>query len=96
MEGRSVYASSVTDSPKFTSSDYVSSSSHGYSHKGDQMYEEKIPDYPTVERRQFGERQSGYVGRDLPSEPAGCYADSIGFGHQHQVYEVHNISSISS
>ena len=85
MEARSAYASAMPDSPKFASTDYVSSSSHSYSHKGDQMYAEKIPDYPTVERRQYGERQGGYLGRELPSEPTGRYADSAIFGHQHQV-----------
>ena len=80
MEARSAYASAMPDSPKFASTDYVSSSSHSYSHKGDQIYAEKIPDYPTVERR-----QGGYLGRELPSEPPGRYADSAIFGHQHQV-----------
>ncbi|XVF03307.1 hypothetical protein REPUB_Repub04eG0249900 [Reevesia pubescens] len=74
----------MPDSPKFPSTDYVSSSSHSYSHKGDQMYAEKVPDYPTVERRQYGERQGGYLGRELRSEPTGRYADSSIFGHQHQ------------
>ncbi|KAK8534602.1 hypothetical protein V6N13_080942 [Hibiscus sabdariffa] len=84
LEARNAYASAPTDSPKFASTDYVSSSNHGYSHKGDQMYAEKIPDYPTLERRQFGERHSSYLGRDLPSEPTGRYSDSAIFGHQHQ------------
>ncbi|KAE8658870.1 ATP/GTP-binding family protein, putative isoform 2 [Hibiscus syriacus] len=83
LEDRNAYASTLPDSPKFASTDYISSSSHGYNHKGDQMYADKIPDYPTVERRQFGERQGGYLGRDLPNEPTGRYSDSI-FGHQHQ------------
>ncbi|XP_007046031.2 PREDICTED: cell division cycle and apoptosis regulator protein 1 [Theobroma cacao] len=84
LEARSAYASAMPDSPKFASTDYVSSSSHSYSHKGDQLYAEKIPDYPTVERRQYGERQGGYLGRDLPSESSGRYADSAIYGHQHQ------------
>ncbi|XWS34124.1 hypothetical protein CRYUN_Cryun21dG0013100 [Craigia yunnanensis] len=84
LESRSAYTSAMPDSPKFASTDYVSSSSHSRSHKGDQMYAEKIPDYPTVERRQYGEWQGGYLGRELPSEPTGRYADSAIFGHQHQ------------
>ncbi|XWS23169.1 hypothetical protein CRYUN_Cryun29cG0098000 [Craigia yunnanensis] len=79
LEARSAYTSAVPDSPKFASTDYVSSLSHGYSRKGDQIYAEKIPDYPTVERR-----QGGYLGRELPSEPTGRYANSAIFGHQHQ------------
>lgn len=85
MEARNAYSSALPDSPKYASTDYVSSASHSYSHKGDQMYAEKIPDYPTVERRQFGERQGSYLGRDLSSEPTGRYSDSAFFGHQHQV-----------
>lgn len=85
LEGRGSYALAVTDSPKFASSDYVSSTGHGYSHKGDQLYAEKVPDYPVIDRRQYGERQSAYIGRDLQSEPTGRYADSVGYSHQNQV-----------
>lgn len=84
LEGRAGYASAIQDSPKFASTDYVSSSGHGYSHKGDQLYSEKVPDYSKLDRRQYGERQSAYVGRDLQSEPTGRYTDSVGFS-QHQV-----------
>jgi hypothetical protein len=80
LEGRAGYASAIQDSPKFASTDYVSSSGHGYSHKGDQLYSDKVPDYSKIDRRQYGERQSGYIGRDLQSESAGRYADSVGFG----------------
>lgn len=85
LEGRASYASAIQDSPKFSSGDYVSSSSHTYGHKGDQLYAEKVPDYPVIDRRQYGERHSTYMGRDLQSEPTGRYADSIGFVSQHQV-----------
>ena len=85
LEGRSSYVSNIPDSPKFASSDYVSSSSHGYGLKSDQIYTEKIPDYPTIDRRQYAERQSTYIGRDLQSEPTGRFTDAVGFSHQHQV-----------
>lgn len=85
LESRGAYASTVPDSPKFSSGDYVSSSSHGYGHKGGQLYAEKVSDYPVIDRRQYSERQSSYLGRDLQSEPTGRYADSVSFAHQHQV-----------
>lgn len=94
LEGHGGYASAITDSPKFAASDYVSSSGHGYSHKGDQLYAEKVPDYSGIERRQYGDRQSAYVGRDLQSEPTGRYADSIGFSHQNQVHHFHHSATI--
>lgn len=82
MESRAAYTSAIPDSPKFSSGDYVSSSSHGYGHKGVQLYAEKVSDYPVVDRRQYGERQSSYIGRDLPSESTGRYTDSVSFAHQ--------------
>lgn len=85
MEGRGGYPSGLSDSPKFTSGDYVPSSSHGYGHKGDQLYKEKIHDYPVIDRRQYGERQSAYIARDMQSDTAVRYADSVGLSHQHQV-----------
>lgn len=91
LEGHGGYASAIADSPKFTASDYVSSSGHGYSHKGDQLYAEKVTDYSGIERRQYGDRQSAYVGRDLQSEPTGRFAD---FSHQNQVQHFHNFARI--
>lgn len=85
MEGRGGYASAIPDSPKFASGDYVSTSSLGYGHKGDQIYAEKIPDYSTMDRRPYGERQSTYLGRDLQSESTGRFADAVSYGHQNQV-----------
>lgn len=85
LEGRSGFSSSISDSPKFISSDYVSSASHGYGHKGEQLYSDRISEYTPGDRRQYGERLSAYLGRDVPSEPAGRYADSVAFGHKHQV-----------
>lgn len=79
MESRGGYASAKQDSPKFSSGDYIPASSHA------QLYGEKGPDYPAIDRRQFG-RQSAYMGRDLQSEPTSRFADSVGFGPQHQVY----------
>lgn len=86
LEGRAGYASAITDSPKFSSGEYVPSSSHGYGHKAGQLYAEKVSDFPAIDRRQYGERQSSYLGRDLQSEPTGRYADSVSFAHQHQVF----------
>ncbi|KAK3037780.1 hypothetical protein RJ639_030699 [Escallonia herrerae] len=77
LQGRSGYGSAMPDSPKFTSGDYVSSSSHGYAQKADQLFSDKISDYPSIDRRQYAERSGLYMGRDLQSEP-------VGFGHQHQ------------
>lgn len=87
LEGRGGgYPSGLSDSPKFASGgDYVPSSSHGYGHKIDQLYTEKIHDYPVIDRRQYGERQSAYIGRDMQTDPAARHADSVGFSHQRQV-----------
>lgn len=86
LDGRGAYSSTLQDSPKFASADYLSAPTHSYSHRTDQLYSEKIPDYPTIERRQYGEqRPSSYMGRDVPSEATGLYGDSVSFRHQHQV-----------
>lgn len=85
LEGRGGYASVLPDSPKFASGDYVSSSSHGYGHKGDQIYAEKIPDYSAMDRRQYGERHSSYLGRDIKIEPTARFSDAASYGLQHQV-----------
>ncbi|CAJ1932020.1 unnamed protein product [Sphenostylis stenocarpa] len=91
LDGRGSYALGVSDSPKFAAADYVSSSSHGYGHKTEQLYGEKGLDYSGIDRRQYGERQSGYIGRDLTSDPAGRYAaDPVGFGHQRQQSEIYD------
>ncbi|KAJ1419141.1 Cell division cycle and apoptosis regulator protein 1 [Sesbania bispinosa] len=86
LDGHGGYTLGVSNSPKFASGDYVSSSSHGYGHKSDQLYGDKTLDYSGIDRRQYGEPQSGYIGRDLPSDPTARYtADVVGFTHQHQV-----------
>lgn len=83
LDGRGGYS----DSPKFGPGDYIPSSSHGYGHKSDQLYGDKSLDYSGIDRRQYGERQSGYLGRDLPSEQTARYAaDAVGYSGQHQVY----------
>ncbi|XP_012568287.1 protein SHORT ROOT IN SALT MEDIUM 1 isoform X2 [Cicer arietinum] len=85
LDARGGYSLGVSDSPKFASGDYVSSSSHGYGHKSDQLYGDKSLDYSGLDRRQYGERQSGYLGRDLASDTTGRYAtDAVGYSHQHQ------------
>lgn len=85
LEGRAGYASAVSQSPKFSSTEYVPTSSHGYGHKGAPLYGEKVSDYPGLDRRQYGERQGSYLGRDMQTEPAGRYADSVSYAHQQQV-----------
>ncbi|CAA2954884.1 cell division cycle and apoptosis regulator 1 [Olea europaea subsp. europaea] len=83
LEGRVGYGSSMPDSPKFTSSDYVSSSSRGYVQKTDRLYPD-VSDYSSIDRRQYIEPHNTYIGRDLPSESAGRYTDSASLGHKHQ------------
>uniref|UniRef100_A0A2P2KBP3 Uncharacterized protein n=1 Tax=Rhizophora mucronata TaxID=61149 RepID=A0A2P2KBP3_RHIMU len=83
LEGRGGY-SSVTDSPKFASGEYLAASSHGYSHKSDPLFVDKIPDYSALDRRQYIDRHSAYMGRDIQNDPAARYTDSLSFGHQHQ------------
>ncbi|XP_019460840.1 PREDICTED: cell division cycle and apoptosis regulator protein 1 isoform X2 [Lupinus angustifolius] len=91
LDSRGGYSLGVSDSPKFASGDYVPSSSHGYAHKSDQMYGDKGLDYSGIDRRQYGERQSAYTGRDIPSDLAGRYAaDPVGFSHQHQQAEIYD------
>ncbi|GAU37649.1 hypothetical protein TSUD_220750 [Trifolium subterraneum] len=92
LDVRGGYSLGVSDSPKFASSDYLSASStHGYGHKSDQLYGDKSLDYSGLDRRQYGERQSGYIGRDLSSDPTGRYAtDSVGYSHQHQQSEIYD------
>lgn len=85
LEGRSGYGSAIPDSAKITTGDYSLSSGHGYGHKSDQLYSDKISGYPSVDRHQYGERQSAYAGRDLQNAPAGRFGDSIGFDNQHKV-----------
>lgn len=88
LEGRSNYGSSIPDSPRFTSNDYVSSSSRDYGQKVDQLYSDRILDYPSIDRHQYDGRHRLYVGRDLPSETVGRYTDSVAFGQEHQVLKL--------
>ncbi|KAL6543907.1 hypothetical protein OROGR_010404 [Orobanche gracilis] len=83
-EGRNSYGSSMPESPKFASTDYISSSSRGYGLKGDKLYSDRTSEYPSVERRQYAERHSVYMGRDLPAETAHRYAEPVAIGHEHQ------------
>ncbi|KAK6913159.1 DBC1/CARP1 catalytically inactive NUDIX hydrolase domain [Dillenia turbinata] len=83
LESRGGYATVRAESPKFSAGDYVSSSSHLYGSKSDHLFSEKVSDYPSVDRRQY-ERHGGLMGRDLQSDSSGRYADSVGYGHQHQ------------
>lgn len=83
IEGRASYASGIKDSPKYTSKDYASAAlSHGYDHKSELSIPEKMAEYATLERRQFAERQGAYLGRDLPVDAIGRYADSSGYAHK--------------
>nr|XP_027085807.1 protein SHORT ROOT IN SALT MEDIUM 1-like isoform X1 [Coffea arabica] len=89
LEGRRGFNSSMADSPKFASGDYVSSSGHAFGHKVDQLYSDRVSDYTPGDRHQYGDRHSIYIGRELPSEPASRYAESVAFVHKHQpeIYE---------
>lgn len=82
MEGRASYGSGRADSPKYASKDYVPTSSHGYGHKSELLIPDKMAEYASLERRQFAERQGAYVGRDLPVDAGGRYADSVGYTHK--------------
>lgn len=86
LENRSNYGSSIPipNSPKFNN-DYVSSSSRGYGQKVDQLYLDRMSEYPSIERRQYAERHSAYLGTDLPSETLSRYVDPVSFGNEHQV-----------
>ncbi|KAM3281407.1 protein SHORT ROOT IN SALT MEDIUM 1 [Capsicum chacoense] len=92
LESRSGFG---VDSPKFTAGDYVSSSSHGYGHKAEQQYSDRITDYPTLDRHQYVERHSSYGGRDLTSEQASRYPDSISFGLKHQAERYEHMDQAS-
>ena len=83
LENRSGYGSAIPDSTKLTTGDYTLSSSHGYGQKSDQLFSDKISDYPSVDR--YGERHSAYAGRDLQNAPTGRFGDSISFDNQHKV-----------
>ncbi|CAO2822015.1 unnamed protein product, partial [Amaranthus hypochondriacus] len=88
IEGRASYASGIKDSPKYTSKDYASAAlSHGYDHKSELSIPEKMAEYATLERRQFAERQGAYLGRDLPVDASGRYADSSGYAHKTEMYD---------
>ncbi|OIT05507.1 hypothetical protein A4A49_49077 [Nicotiana attenuata] len=100
LESRSGF---TVDSPKFTAGDYVSLSSHGYGHKAEQQYGHKaeqqysnrVSDYPALDRHQYAERHSSYAGRDLTSEQAGRYPDSISFAHKHQAERYEHMDQAS-
>uniref|UniRef100_A0A803MVH1 EF-hand domain-containing protein n=1 Tax=Chenopodium quinoa TaxID=63459 RepID=A0A803MVH1_CHEQI len=87
MEVRTGYGSGRADSPKYTAKDYVAAASHGYGHKSELLIPDKMADYVSLERRQFAERQGVYVGRDLPVEAGGRYADSVGYAHKSEMYD---------
>jgi hypothetical protein len=84
LEGRSGYGSAISDSAKIAAGDYSLSSGHGYGHKSDQLFSDKISGYSSIDRHQYGERQGAYTGRDLQNVPAGRFGDSIGFDNQHK------------
>ncbi|KAK4758838.1 hypothetical protein SAY87_020139 [Trapa incisa] len=81
IESRGSYTSAIADSPKISYGSYISTSSHVYSHKS---FAEKVPDYPTIERRPYVERHGAYIERDMQTEPTRRFTDPVGFGHQHQ------------
>ncbi|KAK4373430.1 hypothetical protein RND71_008814 [Anisodus tanguticus] len=92
LESRSGFG---VDSPKFAAGAYVSSSSHGYGHKAEQQYSDRVYDYPTLDRREYGERHSSYAGRDLTNEQASRYPDSLSLGHKHQAERYEHMDQAS-
>lgn len=85
LEGRSGYSSAIQESPKYASDDY-SAVSQKYAKKGE------LSDYSSGDRRQYVERPGAYSVRDSQNEPSARFADSIAYGHHHQV--VHHNSYI--
>ena len=85
IQGRGAYGSAIPDSPKFNQNDYIPSASHGYSHKSEKMFSDKISDYSSMDRHHYSEQQPGYAGRDLHNESSSRYGDSTTFGQQRQV-----------
>lgn len=90
LEGRSGYGSTIQELPKYTAGDY-SAAIQKYDQKSEKMYPDKLTDYPSRDRLLYAERPSAYSGRDLQNESAVRLADSIAFGHQHQVSGFVNI-----
>ncbi|KAI3933269.1 hypothetical protein MKW92_020213 [Papaver armeniacum] len=80
LQGRTGYSSGIAGSPMFASADYISSSSHGYGPKSDQLSSGKLSDYSSVDRRHY----------DLQSEVTRRYTDSVGLGHQLQQPEIYD------
>lgn len=79
LEGRTVYSSTMQESPTYAAGDY-SAASQKYGQKGE------LSDYPEGDRRQYIERPGVYAIRDSQNEPTARFADSVAFGHhQHQV-----------
>lgn len=77
FEGRSGYGSTMQDSPKYTSENYPAANQK-YVSKGEKMFSD--------DRLPYAERSSAYSGRDLQTESTVRLADSLAFGHQHQVF----------
>lgn len=82
LDNRSGYVPTLPDSPKFASGSYLSPSSHGYGQKADDLYSDKLSGYIPVDRRQYGERPSAYMGRELQNKPTSRYTDSSNFTRQ--------------
>ncbi|KAL8142335.1 hypothetical protein V2J09_015367 [Rumex salicifolius] len=88
VEARGGYGSLRPNSPRYASTEYVPSTSLGYTLKTDRLLAEKIPDYASIDRRQYADRQSAYMTRDLPNDGTGRYSDSVGYAHhQPEIYD---------
>ncbi|RID52871.1 hypothetical protein BRARA_G00304 [Brassica rapa] len=68
--------SPLCQSPKYASGSYLSPSSNVYGQKVEDLYSDKLSGYVFVDRRQFGERSSIYLGRELQSDTTTRYSDS--------------------
>ncbi|KAI3983150.1 hypothetical protein MKX01_030872 [Papaver californicum] len=78
LQGRTGYSSGIAGSPMFASADYISSSSHGYGPKSDQLSSGKLSDYSSIDRRHY----------DLQSEVTRRYTGSV--SHQLQQPEIYD------
>ncbi|KAF9623704.1 hypothetical protein IFM89_003849 [Coptis chinensis] len=89
----SVYGSGTLSSAQQAASAMSSKVAGSSSLQGRALYASTVPessnfasgDYvSSLERRNYADHQSAYIGRDLQSEPSRRYTDSVGLGSQHQ------------
>ncbi|XP_073010931.1 protein SHORT ROOT IN SALT MEDIUM 1 isoform X1 [Typha latifolia] len=95
LTGRTTYPSALPEPSKFssgalgsslgmTNDDFVSASNRGFSQKAEQYSSLTNMDYASLDRRNYGENQGSYTGRDFQSDTGRRYPDSVSLSHQHQ------------